>query len=264
MPAEAICDVPCAADADCGPVASGLVCASGFCRASGDLGTESSTVSESSAGLTGNPETCSETGTLGSEVVVLGDVFIAQDGAIIAELETLAREAGALASSDSYRDYASTTQNSLSMPGVLLLDRYTAAESESAVKVVIMNGGGSDLLLRTCGDPPTADCPLMLEAVAGANQLLARMAADGVENVVWFYYPDPMDAQLLAELDVLRPLLEEVCATASVPCHWVDLRPTFDGHYAEYMQSDFVPTAEGARAAAAQVWSTMQRECIAQ
>lgn len=251
-PAEAICDVPCATDSDCGPVASGLQCSSGFCRASTDLG-------PSDVG-----DVCTEAPVAGDEVVVLGDVFIAQDGAIIAELEALAEDAGALAPTEHYRDYTSTTQNSLTMSGALLLNRYTAAQSEGPVKVVVMNGGGSDLLVRSCEGTPSADCPLMVDVLTGANQVLSQMAVDGVEDVVWFYYPDPMDAQLLAELDVLGPLLEDACTQAPVPCHWVDLRTTFDGHYAEYMQTDFVPTAEGAKAAAAVVWSTMERECIAQ
>lgn len=250
--AEAICDVPCATDRDCGPVASGLACSSGFCRASGDLAPSPA-------------ETCGEDETLGSEVVVLGDVFVAQNGApIIAELEALAHDAGALAATDHYRNYTSATINSLTMADALLLDRYAAAQGESPVKVVIMNGGGSDLLLRTCPDTITADCPLIVEVVAGANRLLSQMATDGVEDVVWFYYPNPMDAQLLAELDVLKPLLEAACANAPVSCHWVDLGPIFEGRYAEYMQSDFVPTAAGAKAAAAALWSTMERECIAQ
>jgi len=243
-PAEAICDVPCATDSDCGPVSSGLECSSGFCR--------------------GTPTACTTGEVSGAEVVVLGDVFVAQSPAIVSNLETLAREAGALTDAESYRNYASAMQNSLSMSGTLLLDRYAEAQSESPVKVVVMNGGGSDVLRRSCGDTPTADCPLMLDIVAGANEVLTQMANDGVEDVVWFYYPDPMDAELLAELDVLRPLLADACANAPLPCHWVDLRPSFDGHYSEYMQSDFVPTAEGAQVAATAIWSTMRRECIAQ
>jgi hypothetical protein len=250
--AESICDVPCTTDRDCGPVASGLQCSSGFCRAATDLG-------PSDVG-----GVCAEGQVTGDEVVVLGDVFLAQDNAIITELEALARSAGALGSADHYRNYTSNMQNSLSMSGTLLVDRYSEALNEGPVKVVVMNGGGSDLLVRTCDPAPSADCPLMVEVVAGANQVLSQMAADGVEDVVWFYYPDPMDPELLAELDVLRPLLEEACSNASLPCHWVDLRPAFDGHYAEYMRTDFVPTAAGAKAAAAALWSTMTTECIAQ
>ena len=200
----------------------------------------------------------------GDEVVVLGDVFIAQDHAVTASLEALAREAGALSSSETYRDYSSTIENSLSIGNALLLDRYVAAQAESPVKVVIMNGGGSDLLLGSCEGTPTADCPLMIDVVAGAEQLLSRMAADAVEHVVWFFYPDPTDAELLEELDVLRPLLRDECESSSVPCHWLDLRPTFDGHYSEYMQTDFVPTEIGAQAAADAIWLNMEQNCIGQ
>jgi len=257
--AQAICDVPCGTDRDCGPVASGLECQSGFCRKSSDL------EPDGASGTNGAPLACPEGEVSGGQVVVLGDVFVAQTHAIVAELESLAQQAGALGPSENYRDYSSPNQNSLSIEGGLLLSRYTAARDEAEVKVVVMNGGGSDALARSCGvGGPTPDCPFVLEAVAGANQLLSQMASDGVEDVVWFYYPDPMDQQLRAELDVLRPLLEDACAQSPVACHWVDLRPSFDGHFSEYMQSDFVPTAEGARAAAAAIWATMERDCIAQ
>ena len=257
-PAQAICDVPCATDRDCGPVASGLECVSGFCRKSSDL------EPDGAAGADGAPLACPEGEVSGDQVVVLGDVFVAQTHAIVTELEALAQEAGALGPGASYRDYSSTSQNSLTMNSGLLADRYAAALDEAPVKVVVMNGGGTDLLVRGCSEALTADCPLMLEVVAGANELLSRMAADGVLDVVWFYYPDPMDTELLAELDVLRPLLEDVCAQSPVGCHWVDLRASFDGHFSEYMQSDFVPTAEGARVAASAIWATMERDCIAQ
>jgi len=201
---------------------------------------------------------------LGDELVVLGDVFLAQTRDITAELELLAREAGALGSAETYRDFSAAAQSTLSMPNSFILDQYATAQAESPVKVVIMNGGGTDLLIRSCEPTPTPDCPLMVEAVQGANQVLAQMATDGVKDVVWLFYPDPMDAELLAELDVLRPLLEQACAQSPVSCHWVDLGPTFDGHYSEYMQTDFVTTSQGAQAAASTIWSTLQRECIAQ
>jgi len=257
--AQAICDVPCVTDRDCGPVASGLECLSGFCRASAAL------EPSGAAGANGAPEACSMGEVSGDQVLVLGDVFVAQTHAIVTELEALAQEAGALGSSEHYRDYSSPNQNSLSIEGALLANRYAAARDEAEVKVVVMNGGGTDALARSCGvGSPTPDCPFVLEVVAGANQLLSQMASDGVEDVVWFYYPNPTDPQLLAELDVLRPLLQDACAQSPVACHWLELQPTFEGHFSEYMQSDFVPTTEGARAAATAIWATMERECIAQ
>jgi hypothetical protein len=57
------------------------------------------------------------------------------------------------------------------------------------------------------------------------------MAQTGVGDIVYFYYPDPVDAAERALADVLRPLVQEACQGSPVPCHWVDLRPAFAGHY---------------------------------
>ena len=53
--------------------------------------------------------------------------------------------------------------------------------------------------------------------------------------------------------------------TRPLPCHWLDLRTVFAGHYAEYVQADQLnPTDAGARASADAIWATMQQYCIAQ
>ena len=100
--------------------------------------------------------------------------------------------------------------------------------------------------------------------VAAADELLGLMNDDGVEDVVWFFYPNPMDTALRDKMDVLRPLLETVCANSPVPCHWVDLRDTFEGADEEYMVVDGIPTDAGAEAAAHAIWAAMQHDCVAQ
>lgn len=257
----AVCDVPCVGDDECTTLGPDYRCSSGLCRENDEVGTSGA---GGAAGGAGGAGSCPSSEVGGDEVVVLGDVFVAQTGEVSAELEALAREAGALSSNENYRDYSSTTINSLTVANALLLDRFDEAAAESPVKVVVMDGGGSDLLLKSCSAAPAPDCQLMLDIVSGAEQLLDQMAGDGVEDVVWFYYPDPMDSELLAELDVLQPLLEDVCATSPVPCHFVDLQETFAGHYDDYMETDFVPTTAGAEAAATAIWSAMEEACIAQ
>jgi len=239
-PTGTFCDVPCGTDTDCSDLGSGYHCSAGFCR------------------------TCPHGEVTGNEVVLLGDVFIAQDHEVTIQLEALAREAGTLTIGEHYRDYSSVTQNALALGDALLGDRYQEALAESPVSVVIMDGGGSDMLLGTCETPPTSDCPVIVDAVAAAEQLLAQMAQDGVGRVLWFFYPDPADAVLRAKLDVIHPLLQAVCESSAVPCYWLDLQPTFAGHFGEYMQTDFVPTPLGAQAAASAIWATMEQNCIAQ
>ncbi len=272
--AVSICDLPCSTDDQCGTLGSSYRCSQGFCRSGSDIGggenggaagiPDGAGGAAGASAASGGTAACARGEVAGDKVVILGDVFVAQTREIPLALEALARDAGSLSSLETYRDYSSNTQNSFTVNNALLLNQYSAAQAESPVKVVIMDGGGSDLLLKSCDGGPTPDCQLMLDVVAGAEQLLSRMAEDGVEDVVWFFYPDPTGEELLAELDVLRPLLLEVCANSPVPCHWVDLRATFAGHFDEYMQTDFVPTPVGAEAAAATIWSSMEQNCVAQ
>ena len=283
-PASAFCDVPCESSLDCEAVIPGYVCANGFCRATapaatGGAGGRSATTDggaggEGGAGGRGGAAgnggeggvnvACSPSGLSGDQIVVLGDVFVAQTQQVTFALETLAHAEGALASTESYRDYSSVTENALAMGDALLRNRYEAARAENPISVVIMNGGGADMLMGTCDLAPTPDCQLMVDVVAGADQLLSQMATDGVDHVVWFYYPDPMEPGLLSRLNVLGPLLQDVCENASVPCVWVELQPVFEGYYAQYMATDFVPSSLGAQAAASTIWSSMKESCVAQ
>ncbi|MGO9836108.1 MAG: hypothetical protein ACLP1X_18045, partial [Polyangiaceae bacterium] len=85
-------------------------------------------------------------------------------------------------------------------------------------------------------------------------------------------------------LDYAYPLAESVCCGAAftstatnyyctgqpVPgsntkCVFVDTRPAFEGHIADYIKSDNVhPTPVGAQVIANLVWNAMKANCIAQ
>jgi len=242
-PAEASCEAVCSVDADCASLGGTHRCDRGFCR---QLFAE-----------------C-ETGQVsGSGVALLGDSFFAENGRVAAELEALAREAGALGEQDRYRDYSS----SLITPfggATDLVNQYTAAQDEGAMRIIIMDAGGPDALL-SCPEPPTQACPAIENAVAGVDELWRQMAEDGVEAVIDFFYPDPEDAGLEAKFDVLRPLMQAACEASPVGCHFLDLRSTFEQRSAEYLlPGGILPTPEGSAATAAAIWSLMQRQCIAQ
>ena len=263
------CDVACRVDADCSGVSSSHSCQRGYCRA-GAMPASNGGASNGGAGGAGGasnggaPDNC-EHGTVdGNSVLVIGDSFMAQSHAITAELEQRARASGALASAQRYQDQSSLLDNALALNGHGIQAQYTRAQSEAPIRVVIMTGGGADLLLGTC-DPPVEDCALIANAVAAAEDLFAQMAQDGVSHVVYVFYPNPVDAKLAQKVDALRPLAQRACEQSAVPCHFVDLRPSFEGHYSEYILSDGInPTTAGAQAAADTIWATMQLECIAQ
>jgi hypothetical protein len=209
------CDVTCSSDADCTALSAAHRCVNGACRAGG---------------------ACAGDEVGANQVLVLGDAFLGASHQITAYLEDLARNAGSLATGERYRDNSSTTGNALALGGNGIENQYTSAATEAPVKVVIMNGGGADLLIAAC--KTSTDCAPIAAAASAAEQLLAKMAADGVAHVVYVYYPDPEDAALRATVDALRPLLQSVCDSSPVPCHFLDLRTTFAGHYDEYSQNN--------------------------
>jgi hypothetical protein len=242
---SAFCDAECADDAACAELGAGYRCDRGYCRVLSDG--------------------CETGATPGSEVVVLGDSFLAS-GEITLSLEELAREAGALSAAENYRDHSTpiTGHFALEPPG--LSTQYATAQEEGAITVVIMDGGGADVLMGECPEPIASDCPILEDALSGADALFQTMADDGVEHVVFFSYPDYVgNERVKATIDVLRPLLEQRCESAPLPCHFLDLRPTFAGNYDAYILPDGQnPTSEGARATAEAIWSLMQQRCVAQ
>jgi hypothetical protein len=243
---SAFCDQPCAEDAACAGLGSAYRCVRGFCRA----------LSSS----------CETGVTAGSNVILLGDSFIATSHEFTRYLEQQARASGALGPDESYRDYSTVTRCNLAAQPPGISAQYAKAQQEGAAKVVIMDGGGADVLMGTCPEPIGPDCQLVQDAVAGADVLFQSMVEGGVEHVVFFFYPDYVgDDTIKATVDVLRPLLEERCASAPLPCDWFDLRPTYVGHYDEYvLPLGRNPTTAGALASAQAIWDFMQQRCVAQ
>jgi len=239
------CDVACLVDGDCAVLSKTHRCELGLCRAG---------AAQSNACVHGDVSA--------NEVLLVGDSFFASGHQLTAYLEGLARGADALAGGGRYRDNSRLIANGLAAGGIA--DEYRSARAEAEVKVVIMNGGGADLLIAACSVPDT-NCPALTATVAAAEALLAQMAADGVAHVVYAFYPDPLDATLRAKMDAFRPLLESACENSAVNCHFLDLRPTFAGRYDEYIQTDGMnPTEAGSQVSAQAIWAVMQKECIAQ
>jgi hypothetical protein len=257
-----ICDVGCVVNADCAALSSSHRCEQGVCRA-GSL---------SSGGAGGAPAMQADAGAnacvrgtvTANQVLVIGDSFFASSHQITAYLEAMARDAGAISAGERYRDRSDLVANGLALGGNGIAAQYAGGASEAPVKVVVMNGGGADTLLGSC-DVVDSHCPVLANAATAAEKLLAKMASDQVQHVIYVFYPDPGDAKVRANLDALRPLIQSVCESAPVPCHWLDLRSVFAGHYPAYVQSDQLnPTDAGSQASAKAIWDTMQASCIAQ
>ena len=248
---SALCDVSCLSTSNCAPLGGDFVCDGGFCR----HGATSPAAPES--------RRCDLAPVSGAEVVVIGDALI-ELSVFTAALEAEATTAGVLASGDHFRDYAASATSWLADGSASITTQYATAESEGNARVVIMDGGATDFLLAPCGAAPTADCPQMQAAAAGAELLLSRFAEDGVEHVVYAFYADAVkDDTLKASLDVLRPLVENACGKSRVACHFLDLRPSFAGH-PEYVgdPQGIVWTEAGANVAAQAVFGLMQERCV--
>ncbi|WP_437969220.1 SGNH/GDSL hydrolase family protein [Sorangium sp. So ce260] len=235
--------------------------ASGATSGSGGAGTgqASSAASGGEAGGTGvgtggGTGECVKGQTRGEQVAVIGESFIAATHGITQQIEKQAKANGSLAENEHYIDnsVSGTTLANDQIPS-----QYRKAAENGMIKYVLMDGGGNDCLLRGDGDG----------ALAAAESLFETMAADNVEKVVYFFYPDPIGnqfASLKTCLDALRPKMKELCDGLTAPkCYWLDLRPTWNGHN-EYTQDGIHPTSAGSIATGDAVWETMKASCVAQ
>jgi hypothetical protein len=274
--APGVCEVSCVVDGDCAVVSRSHHCEQGVCRAgliasggSGGAGNAADAggdaMTEAGAGGDGGSTACPSRTVSANQVLVIGDSFFATTHQITAYLEGLARDAGAVSVGERYRDRSTLlSNNALALGGNGIEDQYTGGVSEAEVKIVIMNGGGADVLLGSC-DNANASCPVIAAAASAAQALFAQMATDNVEQVVYAFYPDPGDATVKAKMDALRPLLQSACENAPLPCRWLDLRNVFKDHYNDYLQGDQLnPNDAGARATAEAIWAIMKQYCIAQ
>ncbi len=167
------------------------------------------------------------------------------------------------------------------------------------IDTIIMDGGGNDVLIdnQSClnnAQPPPADatCATAIQATLNrASMLLKEVATNGVKHIVYVFYPhlDPAGGGLLptpapqvnATLDYAYPLAEQICCGTSftgtttsytcsgnasgTQCVFIDIRPAFEGHIADYIKSDHVhPTDAGAQVIADLIAGAMSQYCIAQ
>jgi lysophospholipase L1-like esterase len=205
-----------------------------------------------------------EKGTVkASEVLFIGESFIAQTGAIPRLTTQLARDAKTIGASESYRSTAvsGTQLTTGDIPG-----QFDSGKAKGPVKVVLMDGGGNDLLFGTdrCMGSYDAKCKEVVDVV---HKLFMTMNAAGVKDVVYFFYPDPMGigANIKPAMDILRPEMQKECeGSTDVRCIWVDQRTSWAGKYDTFTSDGIHPTEAGAMASAKQIWDSMVAHCIAQ
>jgi lysophospholipase L1-like esterase len=217
----------------------------------------------------------------GKEVWFIGDsysnYFVAHS-----PLATLvgdrAKKDMALKSTDSYRDLA-VAGTTLAAPPAAIQGQWNDNKSMKPIKVVVMTGGGNDVLInnpqcRPEGSEKQAECMMVVQASLDvAKEMFASMKTEGVTDVIYFWYPHiPGGALTGGETgtsisDYTYPMLEAVAKAATTDTFHVFMVPTvaiFEGH-PEYFFSDGLhanDTGEGKIADA--VWSVMKDNCIGQ
>ena len=246
---SAICDAACLTDADCSKLAANRVCDYGYCR---ELRHQAP-----------SGTACTPPKLASSDVLILGDVLI-ELSIFAAQLEQQAVLTGNLAAGQHYRNEAAGLSSLLATGPQSIDSEYSGALADGPARVIIMDGGATDVLNGQCAGMLTPDCPAAHAAVSGAEQLFSRFAQDGVEHVVYFFYGDPVENPTLKDgLDLMRPLLRNACGRSPVPCHWLDLRTTFERHPEYVGNQGLVFTDAGATAAAAATFAFMQAQCVA-
>jgi len=200
--------------------------------------------------------TCMKGTTKGNQVLFIGESFIAASS-IPEETTKLARAAGSLGANESYVDKSVSGTWIGNGASNSIPNQYK--NNSNGVRFVLMNGGGNDCWQGGQASHRTA-------ALNAAKTLFTDMGKNGVEKVVYFFYPDPIGSQfnnLKACLDVLRPEMKSLCDSQTSPkCYWVDLRETWNGH-PEYTSDGIHVAGPGNAPTAAAIFKSMQANCVA-
>lgn len=189
----------------------------------------------------------------GSEVLVIGDSFLAMSHDITKRLEENARKAGILDTNDRFRDnsVSGTLLNGGSSPNIP--QQYKNGVNAGTVKYVIMDGGGNDCIMGSVDG-----------AASAFNTLIKEMEKNGLVKLFYLFYPDAqggLATMLNPNLNRLRPMIQDTVLKSTTPKgYFLDLRPTFQGKYSQYILSDGIhPTQAGSYAAADAIWAEMQK-----
>jgi hypothetical protein len=209
-------------------------------------------------GAGGGTGACTKGQTKGNQVAVIGESFIAATHGITQQIEKQAKANGSLAQSEKYVDNSVSGTLLSGNDANAIPNQYKKAAQGGMIKYVLMDGGGNDCLQANNGDA----------ALAAAQALFPTMAKDGVEKVVYFFYPDPLGSfasgTLKTCLDALRPKMKALCDGLTAPkCYWMDLRTVWNGH-SEYTSDGIHPTSAGSIATGDAIWEVMKTNCVAQ
>lgn len=202
--------------------------------------------------LCGASASPAQTKPKGNDVVINGESFFAAAN-IKDELTRLARADGYIGATESFRQIA---VSGAVMTGIL--NQFKNCTPKPIY--VITDGGGNDIM-GAC-TPADATCPSIKNALATVKLYFDEMNSSGVKKVMWMRYPDPQGnnfANLKKNQDIYNPEVEKICKASVLPrCQWIDMRPAWEGHYAQYTTDGIHPTAAGGTATAVAFWKAIK------
>jgi lysophospholipase L1-like esterase len=130
-----------------------------------------------------------------------------------------------------------------------IAQQYRTYKKEKGIpELVIMDGGGNDILLNHYADcvKDNATCNAALEKIyATGTELLNEMREDGVQKIIYvgIHYFQRWNKQLNPTVDKGMKKLQEICVE---PCTFIDLRPHFD-RPGLLLFDDIHPNTKGSR-----------------
>jgi hypothetical protein len=269
----------------------GLVATGGVTSSGGDTGSggvPSTGGAAGAAGMIGTggaaPVRVPECITKSSQVILMGDSYINWvSHTFPADLYAAAGQ--------TFRSYAIGAY-SMGSGGIGFIPTQfdTAVAEDPDIKVIVLSGGGNDILVPdtaqfpqggSCKNDPNApnipDCQAIVQkAIDAALALMGRVIAQGVTDVVYFFYPHVPEGTLVgglypnAILDYALPRVKAACDGAEamtdgqLRCHFVDLVPVFAGHPEWFAPADIHPNMAGSQVMAQAVWQKMTDVCVGQ
>jgi hypothetical protein len=220
----------------------------------------------------------------GSQVVLLGDSYINWVS------HNFPSDLNAV-SGQTFRMYA-VGAYSMGSGGIGLIPPQLdeAVKADPDITTVVLDGGGDVVLVPDVMQfPMGADCrksamsatipdcqAIVKKALAAASMMLDNAVAQGVKDVIYFYYPRVPEGTLIggahpnAILEYALPMARDFCETTlarshgKLNCHFIDMIPVFDGHPDYFAPTDIHPSPAGSAAMAKAVWNTMKDACVAQ
>lgn len=242
------------------------------------------------AGGTAGPTTSAKPPCLkkDSQLVVLGDSYV--NWASHQFQQNLAADSGVM-----FRTYAvggvSMASGGIDPSNNIPQQFDKALREDKDILAVITDGGGNDILLADTAMYPGGDacknsamcgtievCKKIMDvATSTATTLMqTKFVSAGVQDVVYFYYPEVPAGTLLggsnpvACLTYARPGAKAACdgseaaTEGKLRCHWLDLAPIFQGHNDWFAGGDIHPNSQGGMAMADAVTKLLKDNCIAQ